>query len=79
MSSVPPLLDELAARRVPIDALDRFSKAALSSAGADTATADAATRAMRHGSRLGIDSHGIRLLGHYATVLTTGRLNPART
>jgi LDH2 family malate/lactate/ureidoglycolate dehydrogenase len=31
---------------------------------------------MMHGSRLGVDSHGIRLLAHYATVLTTGRLNP---
>ena len=31
---------------------------------------------MMHGSRLGVDSHGIRLLGHYATVLTTGRVNP---
>lgn len=44
-------------------------------AGADAATADAATRAMMHGSRLGIDSHGIRLLGHYMTVLTRGRVN----
>lgn len=44
-------------------------------AGADAATAEAASRAMMHGSRLGIDSHGVRLLGHYATVLTRGRVN----
>ena len=53
-----------------------FSRAVLSAAGADAATADAATRAMMHGSRLGVDSHGIRLLDHYAKVLTTGRVNP---
>jgi LDH2 family malate/lactate/ureidoglycolate dehydrogenase len=36
----------------------------------------AATRAMMHGSRLGVDSHGVRLLDHYVTVLTGGRVNP---
>src|SRR5690606_30106444 len=32
--------------------------------------------AMMHGSRLGIDSHGVRLLDHYVRVLTEGRVNP---
>jgi LDH2 family malate/lactate/ureidoglycolate dehydrogenase len=31
---------------------------------------------MMHGSRLGVDSHGVRLLIHYITVLEGGRLNP---
>jgi LDH2 family malate/lactate/ureidoglycolate dehydrogenase len=60
----------------PIAALDGFCRAVLTAAGADTATAEAATRAMTHGSRLGIDSHGVRLLDHYVTVLTHGRVNP---
>jgi len=31
---------------------------------------------MLHGSRLGIDSHGVRLLDHYVTALSGGRVNP---
>lgn len=61
---------------VDADELDAFCRAVFAAAGADAATADAATRAMMHGSRLGIDSHGVRLLDHYVTVLTHGRLNP---
>lgn len=56
--------------------LDRFCRAVLTAAGADGATADAVTRAMMHGSRLGVDSHGVRLLNHYVTVLREGRVNP---
>ncbi|MEP0507761.1 MAG: Ldh family oxidoreductase, partial [Aurantimonas coralicida] len=59
-----------------LDELARFCAAALSAVGADEATADAATRAMIHGSRCGVDSHGVRLLPHYATVLREGRVNP---
>ncbi|WP_163269289.1 Ldh family oxidoreductase [Chelativorans alearense] len=62
--------------RVRADALDRFCRAVLSAAGADAATTDAATRAMLHGSRLGIDSHGVRLLDHYVRALSHGRVNP---
>ncbi len=43
---------------------------------APTPAAAAAARAMLHGSRLGIDSHGVRLLEHYVTVLQAGRVNP---
>ncbi len=57
------------------DELEAFCRAALSAAGADDATANAATRAMMHGSRLGIDSHGARLLGHYVRAITGGRVN----
>lgn len=69
----------MTAKRASIDALTRFSRTVLLTVGADEATADAATRAMMHGSRLGVDSHGIRLLEHYAKVLTTGRVNPQPT
>lgn len=54
--------------------LERFCRQVLRAAGADVATSDAATRAMMHGSRLGVDSHGVRLLGHYVQVLLAGRV-----
>ncbi|MDO5643143.1 MAG: Ldh family oxidoreductase [Paracoccus sp. (in: a-proteobacteria)] len=60
---------------VALDALDRFCRAALTAAGADAATADAATRAMMHATELGVDSHGVRLLPHYIRGLEGGRLN----
>lgn len=62
---------------VPVEGrdLERFCRQVLRAAGADVATADAATRAMMHGSRLGVDSHGVRLLAHYAQVLGAGRVN----
>lgn len=62
-----PLTAELAA-------LERFVRAVLDRSGADEATADAATRAMMHASRLGVDSHGVRLLDHYVTALVGGRV-----
>lgn len=65
--------------RARLSGLERFSRDTLGAAGADAATADAATRAMLHGSRLGVDSHGIRLLGHYVSVLEGGRVNRAPT
>jgi LDH2 family malate/lactate/ureidoglycolate dehydrogenase len=55
--------------------LAAFCDAALRGAGADKASAEAATRAMLHASRLGVDSHGIRLLPHYARVIEGGRVN----
>jgi LDH2 family malate/lactate/ureidoglycolate dehydrogenase len=61
--------------RIPEPELDAFCRAALLHAGADEATADAATRAMLHGSRMGVDSHGVRLLPHYVKVIRGGRVN----
>jgi LDH2 family malate/lactate/ureidoglycolate dehydrogenase len=58
-----------------LDALAGFCNAILAGCGADQATADAATRAMMHGTRLGVDSHGVRLLSHYITALLGGRIN----
>lgn len=43
--------------------------------GADEATAVACCDAMLHGSIHGVDSHGVRLLNHYAKALKGGRLN----
>lgn len=54
--------------------LDGFCRAVLRAAGTDEATADAATRAMMHGSRLGVDSHGVRLLDHYVRAIAGGRV-----
>ncbi|KAA0680774.1 Ldh family oxidoreductase [Roseomonas genomospecies 6] len=62
--------------RYDADALETFCRAVFLAAGADEATAEAATRAMMHGSRLGVDSHGVRLLGHYVATMTGGRVNP---
>jgi LDH2 family malate/lactate/ureidoglycolate dehydrogenase len=49
--------------------------AALLEVGASRDSADAATRAMMHASRHGVDSHGVRLTGHYCAMLEGGRLN----
>ena len=61
---------------VAVADLDRFCRDVLRAAGGDPATVDAVARAIMHGSRLGVDSHGVRLLDHYVTVLTGGRVNP---
>src|SRR3954463_15735394 len=61
---------------VPEHSLEGRTFAALRDAGADERSARAATRAMMHASRLGIDSHGVRLTPHYARVLRSGRVNP---
>lgn len=61
--------------RVSLPALDGFCRAAFLACGADQRTADAATRSMLHGTTLGVDSHGVRLLGHYIAALEGGRLN----
>ena len=53
-------------------ALATFSQALLASAGADAASAEAATWAVMHASIHGIDSHGVRLLPWYADCLRSG-------
>jgi len=55
--------------------LEQKVAAALRSAGASEASLQAATRAMLHASLVGVDSHGVRLTGHYCAMLTSGRLN----
>jgi len=62
-------------QRFTIDSLTLFVREALSAGGADEASADAATRAMMHASRLGVDSHGVRLLPYYLSVIASGEVN----
>lgn len=59
----------------PAELLETRVYAALVEAGADEPSATAATRAMMHASRLGVDSHGVRLTPHYSRVLKGGRVN----
>ena len=67
----------MSAATVPVEALGAFCRAVLAAAGADAATARDCTESMLHGSLHGVDSHGVRLLGHYAAALRGGRLNGA--
>lgn len=57
--------------------LERFMGAALAAAGADQASAEAVTRALVTASRMGTDSHGLRLLPHYLQALKGGRIKGA--
>lgn len=63
--------------RVAADRLAAFCTEALSAIGVEAESAGAASRAMMHGSVHGVDSHGVRLLGHYARAYEGGRLNKA--
>ncbi|KKB80287.1 oxidoreductase [Devosia soli] len=47
----------------------------LAEAGASEASRAAAVKAMLHASLVGVDSHGVRLTGHYCKMLGGGRLN----
>jgi len=62
---------------VQADDLALFCRAVLTGVGADHETARDCTASMMHGSIHGVDSHGVRLLGHYAKALQGGRLNKA--
>lgn len=55
--------------------LEQFCQEVFLALGADNATSDAATRAIMHATRYGVDSHGVRLLPHYSTALAGGRVN----
>ncbi|NIX75356.1 Ldh family oxidoreductase [Microvirga terricola] len=55
--------------------LEERALAALREAGADEPSATAATRAMMHASRMGVDSHGVRLTSFYAEALRSGQVN----
>lgn len=63
--------------RVAREDLERFMGEALASAGADHASAAAVTRALVTASRMGTDSHGLRLLPHYLQALKGGRIKGA--
>ncbi len=73
-----PAVDaHMTATRADLGKLQGFCEAILRAAGADAPSAAAAARAMLHASRLGVDSHGVRLLPHYDRVFRGGRLNKA--
>lgn len=63
--------------RVERGELERFMLAALARAGADAVSAEAVTRALVTASRMGTDSHGLRLLPHYVRALQGGRIRGA--
>ncbi len=62
---------------IPLDTISGFCRAVLSAVGADEETVRDCTASMMHGTVHGVDSHGVRLLGHYAKALQGGRLNKA--
>lgn len=66
-------------QRVAASDLDRFIRQALMQQGAGEASAAAVARALVTASRMGTDSHGLRLLPHYLKALRGGRVkaNPA--
>ncbi|WP_447957094.1 Ldh family oxidoreductase [Vreelandella sp. EE7] len=57
--------------------LSRFIQAALFAVGADQASTHAVSRALVTASRMGTDSHGLRLLPHYLQVIEGGRVKGA--
>src|SRR5690554_310454 len=63
--------------RVAVDELERFMGEALTRAGANAASSAAVTRALVTASRMGTDSHGLRLLPHYIRALEGGRVKGA--
>ena len=61
---------------VSSDMLAACVSQALAETGASAESIEAASRALMHASLTGIDSHGVRLVPHYVSVLRSGRVNP---
>ncbi|SHF19688.1 Malate/lactate/ureidoglycolate dehydrogenase, LDH2 family [Modicisalibacter ilicicola DSM 19980] len=61
-------------QRVAVKELERFIDETLLHCGTDEASATAVTRALVTASRMGTDSHGLRLLPHYVKALEGGRI-----
>jgi ureidoglycolate dehydrogenase (NAD+) len=62
-------------KRAPADRIEEFATAVLIAAGTDPAVARSVAGALTETSLRGVDSHGIRLLMHYAKVVQAGRIN----
>jgi len=62
--------------RIAYDDLVTFTGAVLAKAGLDDFSRDAVTSGLCETSLRGVDSHGIRLLPHYAASALSGRKNP---
>ncbi|RFD21506.1 Ldh family oxidoreductase [Komagataeibacter melaceti] len=56
------------------DVLGERTRNALLEAGASAETAEATTQALLYASEIGVDSHGVRLVVHYAAMLRSGRV-----
>lgn len=63
-------------RRATSDRIEKFATAALIAVDTDPDAARSVATALTETSLRGVDSHGIRLLLHYAKVVQTGRINP---
>ena len=59
----------------PLNKIEDFCLKLFDSIGADENVASACVSSVMHGTRFGVDSHGVRLIPHYIKVLETGRLN----
>ncbi len=66
----------LHARRAAAQNVRRFATEILVAAGTDAAVAASVSSSLTETSLRGVDSHGIRLLLHYAKVVKSGRINP---
>ena len=62
--------------RFAVEDVKRVIYELLTAAGANEASATAVTQALSTASRMGTDSHGLRLLPHYLRALEGGRINP---
>ena len=59
----------------PLNKIEDFCLKLFDLIGADEKVANACVSSVMHGTRFGVDSHGVRLIPHYIKVLETGRLN----
>jgi LDH2 family malate/lactate/ureidoglycolate dehydrogenase len=62
-------------RRVAAESLEAFAIAALCALGVRKDVAEPVARGLTQSSLRGVDSHGIRLLPHYARAVRAGRIN----
>ncbi|WEQ50719.1 Ldh family oxidoreductase (plasmid) [Komagataeibacter oboediens] len=60
--------------RASADVLTAKTRTALLDVGATPETAEATTQALLYASNIGVDSHGVRLVTHYAAMLRAGRV-----
>lgn len=67
----------MSGRRSTASDLSAFAERVLRAAGADQASTAGCVRAMMHASRLGVDTHGIRLLAFYVKCLHSGLVKGA--
>ena len=59
----------------PLNKIQDFCLKLFDLIGAEQNVASACVSSVMHGTRFGVDSHGVRLIPHYINVLETGRLN----